>query len=338
MGIGKKLASSECVRMADLLNNLKEAAARGAAGTGAVPITNAMTVDVEDYFHVSAFARVIDRAHWDRYECRVENNTRRLIELLARYDIRATFFVLGWVASRYPDLVREIADAGHEIACHGLTHKLVYEQTPREFRDETKTAKALLEDIIQVPVNGYRAASYSITAKSLWAIDILAELGFQYDSSVFPIRHDRYGIPGAARKPHWISGAGGASILEFPLSTKDLGFARLPVSGGGYFRLFPYSITRMALASINRDEGIPFIFYLHPWEIDPGQPRIRASRLSRFRHYTNLAKCESMLCRLLGEFRFGTVCDSLGELGLRPGVGPGVQGSRSVSASDHVDK
>lgn len=312
--------------MTDLLNDPEESAARSTGRLGAVPITNALTIDVEDYFHVSAFAKVIDPAHWDHYECRVETSTRRLLGLLARYEIRATFFVLGWVASRYPELVRSIARAGHEVACHGLTHKLVYEQTPREFRDETMTAKALLEDIIQAPVHGYRAASYSITAKSLWAIDILVDLGFEYDSSVFPIRHDRYGIPGAARQPHWLRGPGGASLLEFPLSTKDLGFVRLPVAGGGYFRLLPYAVTRRALASINRDEGIPFIFYLHPWEIDPGQPRISASRLSRFRHYTNLAKCESMLCRLLGEFRFGTVRDSLGELGLWAGAGLGAQG------------
>lgn len=307
--------------MTDLLSDPAKSLEPGVAGAGPVSITNAMTVDVEDYFHVSAFAKVIDRSHWDRYECRVENNTRKLLGMLACHKVKATFFVLGWVASRYPGLVREIADAGHEIACHGLTHRLVYEQTPREFHDETKTAKALLEDIVQAPVNGYRAASYSITARSLWAIDILAELGFRYDSSIFPIRHDRYGIPGAARRPHWLRGAGGASLLEFPLSTKDLGFLRLPVAGGGYFRLLPYAVTRRALASINRSEGIPFIFYLHPWEIDPDQPRIRASRLSRFRHYTNLAKCESMLNRLLAEFHFGTVCDSLGEMGLWPEAG-----------------
>ncbi len=311
--------------MTDLPSNPVKSPGPGVAGAGTISITNAMTVDVEDYFHVSAFANVIDRSHWDHYKCRVENNTRKLLGMLARNNVQATFFVLGWVASRYPGLVREIADAGHEIACHGLTHRLVYEQTPREFHDETKTAKALLEDIVQVPVNGYRAASYSITGRSLWAIDILAELGFRYDSSIFPIRHDRYGIPGAARRPHWLRGPGGASLLEFPLSTKDLGFLRLPVAGGGYFRLLPYAVTRRALASINRSEGIPFIFYLHPWEIDPDQPRIRASRLSRFRHYTNLAKCESMLNRLLGEFRFGTVCESLGEIGLWPGTGPDAQ-------------
>ncbi len=281
-------------------------------------ITNAMTVDVEDYFHVSAFAKVIDPAHWDRYNWRVEDNTRRLLRLLARHDVRATFFVLGWVAQRCPALVREIAGAGHEIACHGLTHRLVYEQTPREFREETQTAKMLLEDIVQVAINGYRAASYSITARSLWAIDILAELGFRYDSSIFPIRHDRYGIPGASRMPYYVQGAHGARLLEFPLSTKDFGPVRLPVAGGGYFRLFPYVVTRTALASINRRERLPFIFYLHPWEVDPGQPRIAASRLSRFRHYTNLAKCEWRLDQLLGEFRFGTVCDSLAGLGLWP--------------------
>lgn len=288
------------------------------AADGSADIVNAMTVDVEDYFHVSAFAKVIDPEDWGSYECRVENNTEKLLNLLALHETRATFFVLGWVARHYPGVVRRIAEAGHEIACHGLTHRLVYEQSPNEFHDETRTAKQLLEDIIQQPVNGYRAASYSITAKSLWAIDILAELGFLYDSSIFPIRHDRYGIPGAARKPHLLHTTAGTDLLEFPLSTKDLGLLRLPVSGGGYFRLLPYAVTRTALASINRQEKMPFIFYLHPWEIDPGQPRIKASWLSRFRHYNNLEKCELMLDRLLGEFRFGTVRESLAACGLWP--------------------
>ncbi len=282
-------------------------------------IVNAMTVDVEDYFHVSAFAKVIDPAQWENYECRVENNTLRLLRLLEQHETKATFFVLGWVARHYPGVVRRIVEAGHEIACHGLTHKLVYNQTPEEFREETHTAKQLLEDIIQKPVIGYRAASYSITAKSLWALDILADLGFLYDSSIFPIRHDRYGIRDAVRKPHVLRTASGASLLEFPLSTRDFAFLRLPVSGGGYFRLFPYALTRSALASINRREKMPFIFYLHPWEIDPDQPRIEASWLSRFRHYNNLQKCESMLDRLLGEFRFGTVHESLASCGLRTG-------------------
>ncbi len=293
--------------------------ARLAAGISG--ITNAMTVDVEDYFHVSAFANVIDPADWDRYECRVEKNTGRLLELFDRRGIRATFFVLGWVARRYPALVQNIAAAGHEIACHGLTHKLVYDQTPGEFLEETRTAKTILEDIIQTPVHGYRAASYSITGDSIWAIDILAELGFSYDSSIFPIRHDRYGIPGALRGPHRIRGKGSSSLIEFPLSTVDFRLARLPVSGGGYFRLLPYFVTRAALASINRSEGMPFIFYLHPWEIDPGQPRVQAGRLSRFRHYNNLDKCEARLCKLLDEFSFGTVRQSLGELGLWQGAG-----------------
>lgn len=277
---------------------------------------NAMTIDVEDYIHVSAFARVIRRDDWDRHESRVERNTQRLLDLFDAHGVKGTFFVLGWVAQRYPALIREIAARGHEVASHGLTHELVYNQTPELFREETRVSKSLLEDLAQQPVLGYRAASYSITARSLWALDILAELGFRYDSSIFPVRHDRYGIPGAQVQPYEHETSGGRRIVEFPLTTKELFGYRLPVAGGGYFRLLPYAVTRWAFRSINRREGRPFIFYLHPWEIDPGQPRIQASRLSRFRHYTNLGKCEDRLQRLLGEFRFGTVQSSLTQLAL----------------------
>lgn len=272
---------------------------------------NAMTVDVEDYVHVSAFARVIKVKDWDRYESRVERNTQRLLDLFDEHHVHATFFVLGWVAQRNPELVREIAARGHEVASHGLTHQLVYNQTPTVFREETRISKELLEDIVQRPVLGYRAASYSITQQSLWALDILVELGFLYDSSIFPVYHDKYGIPNARREPHRLSAPGGGTIVEWPLSTaKVFGFP-LPVAGGGYFRLLPYWLTRGGLASINRYENQPFIFYLHPWEIDPDQPRINASWLSRFRHYTNLSKCEERLRRLLGEFQVDTVISGL---------------------------
>lgn len=270
-----------------------------------------MTVDVEDYFHVAALAEVIARKDWERMEYRAERSTERLLDLFASRDIRATFFVLGWVAQRSPALVRRIHEAGHEIACHGLSHELVYRQTPQVFRDETMRSKAVLEDIIGAPVLGYRAASYSITAQSLWAIDILCELGFRYDSSIFPIAHDRYGIPGAATRPGPLAAGNGRSIIEFPLSTASIMGMRVPVAGGGYFRLLPYAFTRWALRSINRRDDLPFIFYLHPWEIDTEQPRFNASWLSRFRHYTNIDVCEARLRRLVADFRFAPVRDVL---------------------------
>lgn len=272
---------------------------------------NAMTVDVEDYFHVSALSEVIKRSDWDAMEYRAEQSTDRLLALFASHGVRATFFVLGWVTKRSPGLVRRIHAAGHEIACHGLTHELVYRQTPELFRGETRDSKAMLEDLIGAPVIGYRAASYSITTQSLWAIDILCELGFRYDSSIFPIAHDRYGIPGASTRPGLMHAKNGASIVEFPLSTAQLLGRRVPVAGGGYFRLLPYWFTRWGLRSINERDNQPFIFYLHPWEIDAGQPRFKASLLSRFRHYTNLDVCEARLTRLIGEFRFTTVKDVL---------------------------
>jgi polysaccharide deacetylase family protein (PEP-CTERM system associated) len=277
---------------------------------------NAMTVDVEDYFHVAAFSRQIDPATWDGFSPRVEKNTCRLLELFDKKNVRSTFFVLGWVARRLPNLVRRIAEQGHEVACHGYSHQLVYGQAPTEFREETVRAKACLEDQVQRSVLGYRAASYSITRASLWALDILADLGFAYDSSIFPVRHDRYGIPDSPRWPYYLSMPGGRSMIEFPPSTASILGYRLPVAGGGYFRLYPFRLTRFALASINRSEGRPFIFYIHPWEIDPEQPRIRSGMLSAFRHYTNLKRCEERLDRLLSEFRFAPVTDVLKALAI----------------------
>ena len=282
-------------------------------------IPNALTVDVEDYFHVAALAPSIHRDSWISRESRVVANTQRLLSIFEQFDVRGTFFVLGWVAERYPQLVRDIAARGHEIACHGYSHRLVYEQSPQEFYQETHRAKNLLQEITGSAVLGYRAASYSIVRESLWALDILVELGFVYDSSIFPVRHDRYGIHDAERAPHRMATPTGKYIVEWPLATaRILGF-RLPVAGGGYFRLFPYGLSRWGLASINRRELRPFVFYLHPWEIDPAQPRVSASLLSRFRHYTNLGKCEERLRRLLGEFQFGTARDGLVQLGLLAG-------------------
>lgn len=282
-------------------------------------IINALTVDVEDYFHVSALAPNIRRDSWTSRESRVVTNTQKLVAIFEEFDVKGTFFVLGWVAERYPKLIRDISACGHEIACHGLSHRLVYEQSPSEFREETSRSKNLLEDITGSAVLGYRAASYSIVRESLWALDILVELGFVYDSSIFPVRHDRYGIPDAERVPHRMSTPGGATLVEWPLATANILGVRLPVAGGGYFRLFPYWLSRWGLASINRRELRPFIFYLHPWEIDPAQPRVAAGLLSRFRHYTNLGKCEVRLKRLLDEFQFGTVRDGLEKLGLLSG-------------------
>jgi len=278
-------------------------------------IRNALTVDVEDYFHVSAFADSINRHDWGNYPLRVEKNTRLLLDLFDEYQVKATFFVLGWVAESIRGLVKEIAARGHEVACHGYSHQLVFNQSPDVFREETHRSKSLLEEIVQAPIRGYRAASYSITERSLWALDILAEAGFEYDSSIFPVRHDRYGIPDAPEFPHRMKTPKGYSLVEFPLSTVRIFRYRLPVAGGGYFRLYPYAFTKAGLAHVNRRNS-PFIFYLHPWEVDPDQPRISASWFSRFRHYNNLDKCESRLRSLMTDFQFGTTWDVLGGLGL----------------------
>lgn len=279
----------------------------------AIPnIRHAMTVDVEDYFHVSAFAKVIKPTEWEKWPTTVERNTRTLMDLFDEFGIKATFFVLGWVAERHEALIREIAARGHEIASHGYSHQLIYRQSPAEFRQETTRSKQLLEDIVQTPVTGYRAASYSITRQSLWAIDILAELGFQWDSSIFPVYHDRYGIPESPKRPYRIETSSGDSLLEFPLTTaRFLGYD-MPAAGGGYFRLYPYALSRALFKRATANNTMPAIFYLHPWEIDADQPRVPgAGLLSRFRHYNNLEKCLPRLRAMLGEFRFGTVSESL---------------------------
>ena len=278
-------------------------------------IQNAITVDVEDYFHVSAFAKCIDQRDWGTYRLRVEDNTHRILDLFDEFSVKGTFFILGWVAERAPELVKQISSRGHEVACHGYSHQLVYNQAQGVFREETFRAKQILEEITQTSVRGYRAASYSITEKSLWALDVLVEAGFEYDSSIFPVIHDRYGIPNAREYPHLLKTISGNYITEFPLSTAKLFIWRLPVAGGGYFRLYPYVLTKAGLSQINRKHH-PFIFYLHPWELDPDQPRISASWLSRFRHYNNLDKCETRLRNLLSDFQFVTVWDVLKNLDL----------------------
>jgi polysaccharide deacetylase family protein (PEP-CTERM system associated) len=273
-------------------------------------VVNAMTVDVEDYFQVSAFDDIVSRATWDQMESRVSANTRRLLDVFDAFDVRGTFFVLGWVAERQPELVREIAARGHEIASHGYAHRLIYNQSPAEFREDVRRAKRLLEDVTGVSVAGYRAPSFSMTTRSFWALAILIEEGYLYDSSIFPIRHDRYGIPGSPRHPYNIQ-SGPGSIMEVPGSTIRIGPLNLPIGGGGYFRIFPYPLTRWGIAHVNRVEQQPTIFYIHPWEIDPDQPRLPAGWLGRFRHYRNLRKTEPRLRALLTDFRFGTVTSLL---------------------------
>jgi polysaccharide deacetylase family protein (PEP-CTERM system associated) len=273
-------------------------------------IVNAMTIDVEDYFHVSVFDGVVPRSQWPALESRVCRNTERVLGVLDEAGVSATFFVLGWVAERHPSLVRRIAAAGHEIASHGYAHRLVYDQTRAAFRDDVTRAKALLEDTSGTAVYGYRAPSYSITPRSLWAFDVLLETGHRYDSSVFPIHHDRYGIPVSARHAYRVTRDAG-SLLELPASTCRLGGMNLPVGGGGYFRLLPYAWTRFGIDWVNRVDRRPAIFYIHPWELDPGQPRLACSLLSRTRHYRNLQHTEARLRRLLRDFRFAPLREML---------------------------
>jgi len=267
------------------------------------------TVDVEDYFQVSAFASVISPCDWDHYECRVEQSTRTILELAAAHQTRGTFFILGWVAERFPGLVREIQAAGHEIGCHSHWHQLVYELGPERFRSDLVKARDTLQSITGTAVKLFRAPSFSITQKSLWALDILIEEGFETDSSIYPIRHDRYGIPGSPKSPHVITRPAG-QICEFPGMTCQIAGLTVPVGGGGYLRLFPWAVTSRLLRQI-RQAGRPLNVYLHPWEIDVDQPRIAASLKSRFRHYQNMRTMAPKLSRLLTEFRLGTMTEIL---------------------------
>ena len=272
---------------------------------------NALTVDVEDYFHVQAFAGVIRRADWWRYPTRVERNTYRLLEILASRRIRATFFVLGWVARRCPRLLRDIFDADHEIGCHGYAHQMIGRGSEKEFRQDIRRSKAIIEDIVGAEVESYRAPSYSITASTLWALDVLSEEGFRRDSSIFPVVHDHYGIPRAPRFPHYRLVRNGKRIAEFPPSTLRAYGVNIPVAGGGYLRLLPYGVTAWAIRHINHKEAQPALLYLHPWEIDPEQPRISAPWRSRFRHYHSLHSTEDKLVRLLRDFSWGSMSEVL---------------------------
>ena len=277
-------------------------------------IVNAFTIDVEDYFQVSALAPHIDRSSWDGRACRVERNVGRLLELLANHGVKATFFTLGWIGKRYPQLVREIAAGGHEIASHGFGHLRASDQSAIEFRDDVRQAKRLLEDIAAQPVIGYRAPSFSIGYTNPWAFDVLVEEGHRYSSSVYPVRHDHYGMPDAPRFPYQAR----PQLIEIPLTTTRLMGRNMPAGGGGYFRLAPYGLSRWALRRVNRVDGKSAIFYMHPWEIDPDQPRVPGTSLkTRFRHYVNLHRTEPRLSRLLQDFSWGRVDEVFGLRGPR---------------------
>ncbi len=284
--------------------------------TGTMPILNALTVDVEDYYHVTAFEGCAPRARWDSYESRVVPSTEKVLRILEEAGVRGTFFVLGWVAERFPRLVRAVRRAGHEVGCHSYWHRRVCKQTPDEFRGDLCEARDVLQDILGERVTAYRAPTYSILRDNLWALDVLIEEGFTLDSSIYPTHHDRYGIPGFRPEPHEIRRAKG-SITEFPAAIYRWCGYPLPVGGGGYFRLYPYALTRHGLRAVNA-AGRPFMAYFHPWEFDPGQPRMPVGRLTRFRHYVNLHRTDARLRRLLRDFRFGTMSEALAACRLAP--------------------
>jgi polysaccharide deacetylase family protein (PEP-CTERM system associated) len=264
-------------------------------------VVNALTIDVEDYFQVSAFAPHIPRSEWPTRECRVERNVDRILAMLDQHGTQATFFTLGWVAERYPALVRRIVAEGHELASHGYGHERASDQTDTAFFADINLAKLILEDLAGQEVKGYRAPSFSIGAKNLWAFDCLERAGYRYSSSIYPIRHDHYGMPEAPRHAHPVGG-----LLEIPATTLRFLNRNWPASGGGYFRLMPYGLSRWMLRRINHVDKLTAVFYFHPWEIDSDQPRIRdISSKTRFRHYVNIHRMEARLQRLLGDFRWG---------------------------------
>lgn len=270
--------------------------------TDAATCINAMTVDVEDYFQVSAMEPYVSRSDWHRIPCRVERNTDRILDLFARVGIRGTFFSLGWVAEKYPELIRRISEAGHEVASHGMQHTRVTQQKPEDFREDIRRSKQLLEDTVGCEVAGYRAASYSIGRDNLWALDILGEEGYRYSSSIYPIHHDLYGMPDA---PRFAFRPTSCEFLEIPVTTVRIGSRNLPCGGGGYFRLLPYGISRWAMRRVNTKDSQPCVFYFHPWEIDPEQPKQNGLNMkTKFRHYFNLHQMERRLSRLLNDFKW----------------------------------
>lgn len=267
-------------------------------------LTNAMTIDVEDYFQVSAFAPYIARTEWDNRECRVERNIQTILELLARHHTQATFFTLGWIAERYPQLVRQIVDNGHELASHGYGHQRASDQSPQEFLSDIDSAKKLLEDLSGQRILGYRAPSFSIGKGNLWAYDSLLEAGYSYSSSIYPIAHDHYGMPDSPRFAYEVR----PGLTEIPITTVRLFERNFPSSGGGYFRLLPYPVTRWLIQRVNTRDQQPGMFYFHPWEIDPDQPRIAGiNRKAQFRHYVNIGQTQARLDRLLSDFKWGRV-------------------------------
>lgn len=273
---------------------------------------NAFSVDVEDYFQVGAFEDAIPRDSWNRFEPRVERNTRRLLDLCAEHGVKGTFFTLGWVAERWPGLVRDIHAAGHELGTHGQDHRRVTRMTPAEFREDVRRSKRTIEEIAGVEVIGYRAPNYSIVRETFWAMDILAEEGFRYDSSVFPIWHDHYGIPDFPRFPRPVRGTNGSALHEFPISTLRVAGVNLPFVGGGYLRHFPLSFIRLGMRWLNARERRPALVYIHPWELDPDQPVQPVGLLKRLRHYRNLDRTEDRLARLFSEYSFTTCREVLG--------------------------
>ncbi|MEF8722888.1 MAG: XrtA system polysaccharide deacetylase [Candidatus Accumulibacter delftensis] len=280
-----------------------------------LPITNALTIDVEDYFQVSALAPYIPREQWDSRECRVERNVERILLMLDEGQTRATFFTLGWVAERYPQLVRRIVAGGHELASHGYGHQRASDLSEAEFSADISSAKKLLEDISGEEVKGYRAPSFSIGEANLWAFDCLARAGYRYSSSIYPIRHDHYGMPNAPRFAHQVRDG----LLELPVTTLRYFDRNWPASGGGYFRLLPYALSRWLLRKVNQRDQQPAIFYFHPWEIDAEQPRIAGiSTKTRFRHYVNLQYTEARIRRLLGDFSWGRMDEVFLASALRP--------------------
>ncbi|WP_373896848.1 XrtA system polysaccharide deacetylase [uncultured Massilia sp.] len=280
--------------------NMYELAARPAPAPGE-RIRNAMTCDVEDYFQVSAFAPYIDRASWPTRECRVEANMDRILALFDRHGVRATFFTLGWIAERHPNVVRRIVAGGHELASHGYGHLRASDQDRAQFMQDVRSAKALLEDIGGQEVLGYRAPSFSIGRDNLWALDVLREAGYRYSSSIYPVVHDHYGMPEAPRFAFYPNGPDG--LLEVPITTVQMMGRNLPAGGGGYFRLLPYALSRWMMAKVNRDDRQSALFYFHPWEVDPGQPRPEGiGAKARFRHYVNIDRMESRIDALARDF------------------------------------
>jgi polysaccharide deacetylase family protein (PEP-CTERM system associated) len=272
--------------------------------TSTMPMINALTIDVEDYFQVSAFAAHVRRTDWETVECRVERNVDRILTLLADANATATFFALGWIAERYPELMQRIADGGHELASHGFGHQRASEQSPAEFLADIRLAKAILEDVTGREVRGYRAPSFSIGTSNPWAFDAILDAGYRYSSSIYPIRHDHYGMPDAPRFAHEVR----PGLLEIPIATVSMLRMNWPAGGGGYFRLLPYALSRWSIRCVNTRDRQPAMFYFHPWELDAGQPRVPGlGPKTRFRHYVNLHRMAPRLACLLRDFRWSRV-------------------------------